>query len=131
MIREYIDNDIIRIIIMIPFFSTAILYYIMKWISHHPWKAIHFSTQWSAFLYVVAVSLLLEKHIEVATLGFFIVGILLLLSIHLIVQWKKNTEVILKKGLKLVTRICFLLFSLLYIILISFEIIELLLTKNW
>lgn len=131
MIREYIDYDIIRILIIIPIFSTVILYYIMKWISRHPWKAIHFSTQWSAFLYVVAVSLLLEKHIGVATFGFFIVGILLLLSIHLIVQWKKDTEVILKKGLKLVTRVCFLLFSLLYIILISYEIIELFLVKNW
>lgn len=131
MINEYIDKDIIRILVMIPLFSTIILYFIMKWISHHPWKAIHFSTQWSAFFYVVAVSLLLEKHIEVTTLGFFIVGILLLLSIHLIVQWKKNTEVILKKGLKVVTRLCFLLFSVLYIILISYEIIEIILTKKW
>lgn len=125
MIRDFIDHDIVRIIIILPIFTTLILYYLMKRISRHSWKAIHFATQWSALLYVVAVSLLLEKRIEMATFGFFVIAILIFLSIHLVMQWKKDTEVYLFKGLKVVLRFCFLLFSFLYIILICYEIIEL------
>lgn len=123
MITQLMDN-LTLIFIVIPIFVTWLLYVSSYWISKIRWKSIHIAVQGSTIFYIIAVSILLENIIEQNLIGYIFIGLLIALSIILIVQWKINTEVILKKGLKVLARLSFLIFSTIYIALISYEIIQ-------
>lgn len=124
MIHSLLDTQLLLFFIAFPVVSTILLYSISTFLYKHRWKAIHLSVQGSAIFYVIAVILLLEKLIQISIIGYALIFIILVLAIILIIQWKTKTEVVLKDGLKVLTRICFLLFGVIYVLLISYEIIQ-------
>lgn len=124
MKTQLIDN-LPGILIIIPILTTIVLYQLSYRISKRRWIAVHLSVQWSTVFYIIAVTILLERLIHQNIIGYIIIGLLLLLSAILIVQRKKKTEVVLRDGLKVLSRISFLIFSSTYIVLISYELIQL------
>ena len=126
MIYHLMDKDVVFFFIVIPLLSTIVLYFGSKAVYKHQWKAIHFSTQWTAPFYVFAVILLLEKWLKYKITGIVLIILISILALILIVQWKKKTEVILRNGLKVLTRICFLVFGFLYVLLLSYQMFQML-----
>lgn len=111
------------ILVIIPIFVSYLVYYISKMILKHRWKAIHLTVEWTAVFYIVAVAIFLKKHFHYEFIGWILIVLISILSCILIYQWKKHTEVVLRKGLKVLSRISFLLFGLIYIIFVLYEII--------
>jgi len=109
--------------VTIPIFTTLLVYYVVKKITKQKWKAIHISVQATAIFYIVAVTILLQRLLQVQLVGIILISLILLLAIILIIQWKQETEVVLTKGLKVLTRFSFLVFGFLYVGLIIYEII--------
>lgn len=107
-------------LIIIPVFSTILLYQLHKKIKKSSWKALHFSAQVSSLFYIAAVTSLLYVLFEISVIGKLLILFLIILSIMLILQWKKDTEVSLLKALKILLRISFLSFGLLYVLLIVY-----------
>lgn len=124
MIQQLIDNHVFIFLLVFPVISTIVVFYMSNFIFKHKWKAIHFTVQWTAIFYMIAVVLLLEKLLNQAVVGIMLIILITVLSIILIFQWKRHTEVNLRNGLKVLTRISFLVFGIIYSILISYEIIQ-------
>lgn len=108
------------ILIIIPVFSTILLYRLHKKIKKSSWKAFHFSSQVSSLFYIAAVTSLLYVLFEMNVIGKILILFLIILSIILILQWKQDTEVSFLKAMKLLLRISFLSFGLLYVLLIVY-----------
>jgi len=113
------------IIIVSPIVCTIILYQGNKLLYKHRWRAIHFMVQISAYIYLFAVIYMLERLVPFTITGYIVIVILVVLAILLIRQWKKNTEVVLSKALKMLSRILFLLCFVLYIVLVVVELVRL------
>lgn len=108
------------ILIIVPVFSTILLYRLHKKIKKSSWKAFHFSSQVSSLFYIAAVTSLLYVLFEMNVIGKILILFLIILSIILILQWKQDTEVSFLKAMKLLLRISFLSFGLLYVLLIVY-----------
>lgn len=108
------------IIIIIPVFFTVILYQLHKKIKKKPWKATHFSVQVSSLVYIAAVSNLLYVLFGIRSIGNILILFIVGLSVILILQWKKDTDVSFVKALQILLRLSFLVFGLLYILLIFY-----------
>lgn len=124
MIHPYLHSNLLIIFITFPMIATLIVYYITYALFSHRWKAIHISVQATAIFYIIAVIILLERFLEQTVIGIILILLISLLAIILIVQWKKKTEVVLRNGLKVLARISFLLFALIYLLLLSYEFIQ-------
>lgn len=118
MVLQFITQYSLQIIIALPIFMTIILYQIHYWIKKKRWLAIHFSTQVSSVFYVVAVSVMVDSWLPFRSIGYILIGILLILSTLVIMQWKKDTEINIKHAFKILLRILFLFFSIAYITLL-------------
>lgn len=116
--------------ITIPILMTWIVYFITNKIVKHQWKAIHFSVQSTAIFYIIAVAILLQNIFHYQFVGIILICLIVFLAVILIIQWKKDTEVVLRKGLKVLLRISFLLFGAVYIILIGYEIVQLIISNG-
>lgn len=108
------------IFIIIPVISTVFLYQLHKKIKKNAWKATHFSVQVSSLFYIAAVSNLLYLLFDIRSVGNILILFIIGLSIILIVQWKKDTDVSFVKALQILLRMSFLVFGLLYILLILY-----------
>src|SRR5699024_6105419 len=108
------------ILIIVPVFSTILLYRLHKKIKKSSWKAFHFSSQVSSLFYIAAVTSLLYVLFEMNVIGKILILFWIILSIILILQWKQDTEVSFLKAMKLLLRISFLSFGLLYVLLIVY-----------
>lgn len=126
MSERLLDNLPI-ILISIPSVVTLLLFTICYRLKFNKWKAIHLSVQGSAIFYVIAVTILLQRIVNVNLVGYMLIVIILLLAIILIYQWRKITEVILIDAFKMLWRILFLLFFILYIGLLIYLLIDYLL----
>src|SRR5690625_1308983 len=124
MIYPFISELIFLIFISIPIISTLILYFICKQITKYRWKAIHLSVQISVIFYIIAVILLVEKVLKQNVLWIILIVLISLLAVILIIQCRMKTEVSMRNGLKILARISFLLFGILYLLLITYEIAQ-------
>jgi len=79
--------------------------------------------QWTAIFYIVADIILIKMILNVQVIGYTLIIIILILAFIIVAQWKKENEVSLIKGLRLMWRINFLLFVTLYIGLLVYELI--------
>lgn len=112
------------ILIVIPSIVTLLLFTISYRLKRKKWQAIHLSVQGSAIFYVAAVTVLLQQILHVSLLGYMSIFIIVLLAVILIYQWKKHTEVTLISAIKILGRILFLLFFILYIGLLIYLLIS-------
>lgn len=112
----------IALLIAFPIIATLLLYWLSEKIFKHKLKAVHFAVNWTTLLYIIADLILLFILFEWQLTGIVITILLGLLAIIMIIQWKTNTDVQFLKAFKLLWRICFLFFALLYICLVLFGI---------
>lgn len=114
---HYITQYLTEIIIGLPIVMTILLYQIHYRIKKQKWLAIHFSTQASSIFYVIAVSIMIDEWLPFHSIGYILIVVLILLSINVIRQWKKDTEVNIKQAFKVVLRFIFLIFFIAYMVI--------------
>lgn len=124
MVQQLIHHNLFIFFLIFPIISTLVVFYLSNYIFKHTWKAIHFTVQSTAVFYIIAVVLLLEKFFNQTFVGIILIILITVLSVILIFQWKRHTEVNLRTGLKVLTRISFLVFGIIYTMLISYEIFQ-------
>lgn len=112
------------ILIVIPILGTLLLYKLIHLFTRSTWKAVHIAVDSSAILYVLAVVTLLQSIIGKSVIGYVIIGLLLTLAIILVIQWRNKTEVILKNGLIFLLRLSFLVFSIGYVSLLIYLLVQ-------
>ncbi len=117
-------------LIVLPILMTLLFYFFGVHFTGNRWKSIHKASQWTAIFYVIAVSLLLEKIFQHGFIGYILILLIIILAVILIIQWKKDTEVTLLSGLRLLWRISFLLFSLTYVGLVIYMIVRFIQLQN-
>lgn len=115
---------IIAFMITLPFIATILAYIIFKNLYSQQWKAIHQAVNWTTIFYIAAVTLLLTIIFNRGFITIILLVLLCMLAGIIIFQWKVNTEVELKKALKILWRICFLLFLISYIVLVIIGILQ-------
>lgn len=118
------------ILIGLPVFMSLCLYYLGVRFSGSKWKALHKSVQWTAIFYMIAVVALIKMMFGYLFIGYSIILLIVILATILIIQWKKDTEVVLLNGLKLMWRISFLIFSITYLGLIIYKVILFIMLQN-
>lgn len=111
-------------LILIPFLLTVFIYFIMKFLSIHPWRKIHITAQTSAFFYVVGVIVLVEVLYDIFILSYVLILFIVFLAFHITLQWKKDVQISLKKAIVLMLRMSFLLFLFAYSVLVVLYIIQ-------
>lgn len=93
-----------------PIIILLLSYGIIKLLLKHKWRVIHLTVQLTAPFLVIATTYLVMHLYDFSIFYYAIIFFLVLVMLHLIVQWKRDTEVILRKGIKLALRILFLIF---------------------
>ncbi|MBY7143733.1 DUF3397 family protein [Virgibacillus sp. NKC19-3] len=114
----------IAFFITFPFLATMIIYKISLKLYGHPWKAIHISVSWTTVFYMVAVLILVSNIFDREFSGILLILLLSMLAGIIFLQWKMRTEIILTKALKILWRLCFLLFSFSYICFVLIGIVQ-------
>src|SRR5690625_413667 len=77
-------------------------------------KAFHAALNWTTLLYIIAVTIMLGIVFDRSFVGIVLIFLLLSLSLIVFIQWRMGQDVQIKKAAKLLWRISFLLFFLLY-----------------
>src|SRR5690625_2958077 len=108
---------IVSFLIVFPPLATCLVYVINKRIHQHTWRAIHQAVQWTNIFYIISTMLLCYSLFERIFLSYIILLHIIILTILVVAQWKRQTNIEMKQCLKLLWRISFLLFMLSYIIL--------------
>lgn len=114
---------LIATLIMVPIIATWLIYKIAFKIFNHKQKAFHISINWTTVLYIIAVSMLSNILFDQDFIGIILIILLSLLSILIIIQWKTTENIILLRAFKILWRLCFVSFFILYIGLILTGII--------
>ncbi len=111
-------------VVTLPIVATILLFYILKYVYKNPIKAFHKAINWTTILYILAVNMILSYLFHESYFGYIIVFMLCILTIIIIIQWKKYTEIDYYKAFKLLWRLSFLLFFMMYLILLGYGIIR-------
>lgn len=110
------------LIYIIPFLITYLVYrfeYRKKGVKK---RAAHRSITYSTLFYMLGTLSIVHAMFDSYFIGYILIGLILLLGLILIIQWKNYNEVILVKGIKIVWRICFLVFFISYLILLIYNL---------
>lgn len=121
-------THIISFFITVPMVASFIVYVISKVRLRNLWKAIHMMVDWTTLFYILAVMIMLFVLFERHFFGDILIFLLMALSVIIFNQWKKKRDIQLKKAVKLLWRISFLLFFFLYGCLTVLGIIKYMLT---
>lgn len=121
-------THIISFFITVPMVASFIVYVISMGRLGNPWKAIHMMVDWTTLFYILAVMIMLFVLFERHFFGYILIFLLMALSVIIFNQWKKERDIQLKKAVKLLWRISFLLFFFLYGCLTVLGIIKYMLT---
>lgn len=109
---------IIALFITFPMIATWLVYIASKKICDHTWKAIHISVHWTTLFYLLSVLMLFKMFYDRSFIAIIGISLIVILAIILVVQRKRYEDLFLKRGIKLLWRLSFLMFSCLYIIFI-------------
>ncbi|WP_042223866.1 DUF3397 family protein [Oceanobacillus manasiensis] len=112
------------IFIIAPFLATWLIYLGALKLYKQKRRAFHVAVNISTPLYIIATVLLISHLFGMNVTGVVVIVLLGMMMIIMFLQWKYNMEVILGRALKLLCRICFLLFSFLYLLLIVYGLIH-------
>lgn len=121
--KDLLIDNILYIIVGLPILISIVIYFLGVRFTKNKWKSIHKMVQWTAIFYIVADIILIKMILNVQVIGYTLIIIILILAFIIVAQWKKENEVSLIKGLRLMWRINFLLFVTLYIGLLVYELI--------
>lgn len=125
MVNQMINymSIIIASLITFPFIPTWLVYKVGNKIVQQRWRALHIAINWTTILYIFATMIMLNIIFEQQFIGIILGIILLILAIILVWQWKTKTEVIFSKAIKILWRLCFLIFLFTYCLLMFYGII--------
>lgn len=79
------------------------------------WRAIHFVSEYTTVFFMLATAILVKELLQVSIIGYLFIAFCIVLAIILIKQRKSGTEISFNKAMKLLMRISFLLFSIIYL----------------
>ena len=108
-------TNIFSLIVTFPFLITLIIYMAVKFIKKNNVLALHKALDWSTLFYLVAVYFINSMYSDFPLISIITVLLLVVLSFILIYQRKSYNELNLLKASKIVWRLCFIIFFLLYI----------------
>lgn len=109
--------------ITFPFLPTILVYKISEKIVRNKLRAFHISINWTTILYILATITILNNLFEKQFIGIILGLILFILAIIIIWQWKTRTEVLFNRAIKILWRLCFLIFVSTYTIMVVYGII--------
>lgn len=113
---------IISCFVSLPFVITYIVYLLNKKLYKHKWRAIHQSAQLTNVFYVFACIIIVQLLFNVSLFWMIVLLHLILWIVMIVYQWKKDTEISLKRSFKIVWRASFLIFFVSYFILTIYGI---------
>src|SRR5690625_1336142 len=105
---------------------TFPIYFFVNFFTKYEMKAFQKAVDWSTPLYILSVYNLYKMYFSGPLFSYILVFVLIILSFLLIYQRNRDNEVILSRAVKIVWRLCFLLFSSLYVVFVLFGILQLL-----
>ncbi|WP_082918069.1 DUF3397 domain-containing protein [Oceanobacillus sp. Castelsardo] len=101
--------------IMVPIIATVIVYIIVLKLSRSSKKAVHIAVNWSTIFYIISTIILIQYLFNTSITGFILIFMLFVLAVIIFYQWKANVDIEIKKAFKILWKICFLLFFILYV----------------
>lgn len=104
----------IAFLITVPVLSSLIVYFISMKVEHNIWKSIHRVVSWTTIFYIIAVLIMLQLIFDRSFTGLIFIFLLSILTFIIIIQWKKHRDIQFRIAIKILWRISFLLFFLLY-----------------
>lgn len=114
---------VIVFFIVFPFVLTGIIFLINKWLGVHPLKAFHRSMAWSTIFYILAVIQMFMMFFQRIVFG-VVVGLFLCVLSFIIIQQRKNqSDIDLRRAIRVLWRLCFVLFALFYFLLVMYGMI--------
>lgn len=105
---------IISFFVTVPILASFLVYIGSMIRERNKWKAIHTAVNWTTILYIIAVAIMLRLIFNGSFLGIILIFILVVLSVIIFSQWKGKRDVQLKEAVKLLWRLSFLVFFILY-----------------
>ena len=114
--------------ITIPFLASLLVYLVSMVIDRNKLKAIHRLVNWTTHFYIIAVTVMLSIIFNWSFIGIVLILLLSLLTLIIFIQWKTKRDVEITRAVKLLWRISFLLFFVLYSCLLLIGILQQLLT---
>lgn len=118
----------ISFFITIPLIASLLVYVVSMIIRRNKLKAIHRTVNWTTIFYIIAVTIMLSLIFDRSFIGLVIILHLTMMVIIIFIQWKTKRDVEITRATKLLWRISFLLFFILYNCLMLVGILQLLLT---
>lgn len=114
----------IGFIITVPMIVALIIYLISVQLYNSRWKALHKAVNWTTLLHMIAVPLLFKVIFGNSFIGIFFILLISIFTFIAVVQWKLHTEILFRHVFKIFWRVCFLMFTFLYILLVTIGIMQ-------
>jgi len=105
---------ILSFFITIPFLASILVYIASMIRERNKWRAIHRTVNWTTVFYIIAVTIMLTLIFDVNFIGIILIVLLIGLSFIIFIQWKRNQDIQFRKATKLLWRVSFLVFFILY-----------------
>lgn len=103
---------------------ALIIYLISVQLYNSRWKALHKAVNWTTLLHMIAVPLLFKVIFGNSFIGIFFILLISIFTFIAVVQWKLHTEILFRHVFKIFWRVCFLMFTFLYILLVTIGIMQ-------
>lgn len=104
----------VSIFITLPLFASMLVYIVSMIIERNKWKAIQKLVNWTTLFYIIAVTIMLTLIFGMDFTGIVLITLLAILTCIIFIQWRTNRDVEIRRAVKLLWRISFLLFFVLY-----------------
>src|SRR5690625_1368238 len=111
-------------LVVLLLISTYVVYLLSKKIYNHKWRAIHQSVQLTNIFYIFACIIMGQVLFDISLFWLIVLLHLFMLVVIIIYQWKKQTDISLQHGFKIVWRISFLIFFISYFVLATYGILK-------
>lgn len=104
----------VSIFITLPLCASMLVYIVSMIIERNKWKAIQKLVNWTTLFYIIAVTIMLTLIFGMDFTGIVLITLLAILTCIIFIQWRTNRDVEIRRAVKLLWRISFLLFFVLY-----------------
>lgn len=104
----------VSIFITLPLFASMLVYIVSMIIERNKWKAIQKLVNWTTLFYIIAVTIMLTLIFGMGFTGIVLITLLAILTCIIFIQWKTRRDVEIRRAVRLLWRISFLLFFVLY-----------------
>ena len=107
-----------------PFIITYLIYRFIYRKKSDTKLAMQGTITYSTLFYIISVLYVIQAMFGSYFIGYILIGLICLLALILIRQWKNGDDVLLWRGIKVLWRLCFLLFFISYLSLLIYQFIQ-------